>query len=280
MNNSRFFNIPTTVKAEFEGKTLIEVKITAVHQIRQKIWSLVVNDWFNPGLVWYNGGIPTAITLGPNPGCTSFQTTNMAYALACLATVEHDGLDLFGFSLDNMTANKVVFQGFVPNLDAVREFQRLYIHWKAMDTLRSRLHGLKFEEGLNTGAIYAWHDEAVEALRRLYGEPRNYEVEAMVDQVGDYAKTARVIDALKSANWHFLETEIASFEMAINANSQGLDLPIPAKYAKIVEKIEGEAARLRAEVESFRPTFDKIQHELMVAIRKATPPTPPALKRK
>ncbi len=272
---SKLFDIPTIVKAELEVKIdlrIVSVRITTTKEKRSAIWHLVVNDDLNPGVAryGYREDAPTTITLTPYPGYDGDLVANMAYAFACIVEAR-DWTNLFSVPASDFGEENVKTEGFQPNKEVMLEIQRLYVTKKAVDVLNSMVNDLKFM-GLNTNAIYAWNREAIECLRRAGGtSTAPASVVSKVGKIGEYANLARAIDLIKLANLTIIKRKVASFELSTAMFSS---TELAQQYFAIVSMIDSETTRLSDEVDDFSTDWDEIQQNLMVAIRKATPPAP------
>lgn len=260
------FNIRTKVEIVSDEDGRAVIRITAAKEVRTRIWNLVTNDRLNPGVARYDGGAPTIVTLKPYPGYDAKLVTNMAYAVACIAGVD-DWTDLFGSPAARLD-DGVIVEGFTPDPQVVAEIQRLYVEWKSVATLDHMVFDLG-HTGLNTEQIYAWNAEAIEGYRRS-GSLTTSRIDPMVDKLADYVKMARAVDKRKAENQRVLKDMVADFAKAV-ASAKTLAKAYP-KYLEVLTAIGTEEARLQADVEGFRAAWDEIQHDLMPAIRKATPP--------
>ncbi len=260
------FNIRTKVEIVYDGGNAV-VRITAAKDVRSKIWDLATNNCLNPGVARYDGGAPTIITLAPYPGYDGKLVANMAYTMACIAGVD-DWTALFCSPAARLD-DGVIVEGFVPNPQVVAELQRLYVEWKSVRTLESRIFDLS-HSGLNTETIYAWHAEAIECYRRA-GNLAQGKIDPMVDKIAAYVKFARAIDQRKAENRRALEYMIAAFEASLESSNAATAY---REYIEVLAAIDAEEARLQTDVDGFRKAWDEIKHELMPAIRKATPPAP------
>lgn len=276
---SKLFEIQTIVKVQFEGEIdprICSVRITATKKRRSAIWKLVVNDNLNPGVAryGYSNDSLTTITLTPYRGYDGSLVANMAYAFACITQAD-DWTHLFSIPAPTLGVKNVKTEGFQPDDDVVLEIQRLFVNWKAVSDLNSRIGDLKLE-GINTNAIYAWNREAIECLRRAGGTTTALaSIVANVAKVNEYAALVRAIDKIKLANLKAIQKVVALFEQP-TAGIKAADLA--HEYFKIVRWVDDETTRLEAEVDDFATHWDKLQFELMEQIRKATPPASPTSK--
>lgn len=125
---SKLFEIPTIVKAQYEGEIdlrLVSVRITTTMKKRSAIWKLVVNGDLNPGAAryGYREDTPTTITLTPYPGYDGALVANMAYAFACITEAD-DWTHLFSVPASRFGEKNVKTEGFQPDYDVALEIQR------------------------------------------------------------------------------------------------------------------------------------------------------------
>lgn len=271
---SKLFDIPTIVEVLISGES---VRITATSEKRSAIWRLVVNNSLNPGVAKYGYhkyDTPTTITLTTYPGYDGALVANMAYAFACIVEAD-DWTNLFSVPASRFGEKNVKTEGFKPDNDVALEIQRLFVTEKAVNVLKSMVNDLKFK-GLNTDAIYAWNHEATECLRRAGGTSTALaSIVANVEKVGEYASLARASDKTKLVNLRAIQEAVALFEQSTAGNKPA---DLAQGYFKIVRWIDDETTRLEAEVDIFATHWDMLQFELMVQIRKATPPAPSTAK--
>lgn len=265
---SQLFNIQTQISTQGEV-----VRIVAAKPVRSAIWNLVTNDALNPGVARYDGGAPTVVTLKPYPGYDGALVENMAYAFACLASWG-DWATLFCTSITEYTKGLVTVEGFTPDPEVVAEFQRLYVAWKSVSSLQKKVNSLGLI-GHNTSAVIDWNHEAIECFRRA-DSPNRATIEQMVEDVGEYAREARKISATKAANRRILEAKVKTFELLVASAAE--TTKVSQVFYSIDWDIQVESNRLLDEIELHSTEFAEIRDNLMVAIRKATPPAPPTSK--
>lgn len=279
--NTKLFDIQTTIRAEFNGTKLEEVKITAAKSNRSKIWHIIVQNDFNPGVARFGsrGDTPTTIILHPYPGYEeSGLVVQMAYAAACLTQIKDFTL-LFDDPRGNGPAaleNLPGVIGFKINDSTIYEFQKLYVSYMAGETLQGLAHELS--SGVNYNALCNWRAEAEEALRRLRftGKKLNagefIAITEAAKLVSRYTKEAQTIRQIQATANDELRQKIDTFAATIKASG-----PIPSlisRYYELLSTIEAEQIIRQDCVNSFTKPWEEIQ-EAMRVIRANTPPVPP-----
>lgn len=268
MNKKTLFDIKTIVTAIIQDGEITSVRIVATKATRSAIWDLVTNGALNPGIARYEGGAPTVITLKPYPGYDGILVANLAYTLALLANVSN-WADLFTSNATQLAGELVGFENFQPDQAAIDEIQQIYLNWKSITTLKNMLDNLGYS-GYNIAAILEWNREATECFRRS-GSLDQAKIHPMIKDLDEYAIEARRISATKAARLSALEAKIEMFETLISCASNS---DVCRSYFEIWAAIEAEGDRLRGEAELHGGEFAMIRDNLMVTIRRASPPAP------
>lgn len=279
--NTKLFDIRTTVAVA--SYTFDPVIITASKAIRNRIWEIVVNDHFNPGVAHYHGQA-TTITLSPYPGYEGKLVIQMAFAAACLAQVE-DFTILFDkpvrqLLLDRNLQSMPLARRFEVNWETIAAFQERYVASMATKTLQRMigdLNGL----GFYANAIGDLNDEAQAALRRLKfsGNVTPIEIEVikvLAKQIANIEERVLYLYELEIASQRFLAREVDGFAAEIKVFG-----PIPvlvAAYKTLYTKLAAKAADFQRDVDSFTDPWNQFQR-LMAELRQNTPPAAPAAKK-
>lgn len=273
---SKLFKIEVTVN--YDHATNV-ARIVAPKAIRSKIWNLVTNDWFNPGVARYDGNSPTSITLKAYPGYEEGRlVAQMAFAAACFAQVD-DFTSLLDDTcvIDRLSPAPEAID-FKPDPAIIMEFQAVVGGYLAIKDLQRRVDELG---GINYQAIKNWYDEAVEAFRRLqFADTGNEKVHQ--NQLDVATANIYRIERIEARAWTMREAKadvkrqlkaaIADFAATIEAES--VTEQARNSYHQISAYLKSEQVLLDTEVDAFTQDWD-ILRVSMDALRKVTPPAPP-----
>jgi hypothetical protein len=263
----KLFDIPTTVSANRNEGEITSVGVVADRPTRELIWEIVHREEVNP-IAECKGLSHTTLLLSPHEGYTGEETASMTFAVVCLARVGWTPR-LFNTYVGDMVGAGVVVEDFVPMIEIVREVQNRYSTWKSLHELSSQLDPLRQKLSLlqtKTEWIVKWRDEAIECERRL--GRRDERVSGMVDEVCGYSDQARDLYQKRRGSLRDVEARIEAYKVMMETNKMvSVDV-----YHSIVEAIAIEIRSVERHINTLTPFFNKIQNQLMIDIRRATPP--------
>ena len=292
--NTKLFDIRTTIKAQFrqvdvDSRILVEVKIIASKAVRSRIWNIIVKDYFNPGVAQYGfkDDTPTSLTLVPYPGYEhSDLVAQMAEAAACFALVEDFTVLLHQNVFNVFDEGQTPWPDFAIDGKTIAELQRHYAGYMAVKDLQNRVHDLSFK-GINYNAVREWHNEAVEAFRRLQfasvnpgnEKTRSAQLDIAVknlSRIENIESEARALHETQASIKRQLEAAIAVFTAA--AEASGATSRLRDSYHQIGFRLRIEQTRLDTDVDGFAQSWEDVRW-LIEEIRKVTPPSPLTAKK-
>lgn len=267
---TKYFDTPTTIEVLGSSGNWHTIRLTATHEKRDRFYDMVCEGSINPGVAHYTNDGPTAIKLTPNHGYDIDDVFDLAYGLALMLETP-DWITLFSdwaFGT-NITVERITVKGAYPrkpDLDVAAQVQFRYLTWVTLRRL-NYLSDQALHCGPNIHQVIVWCDEALECFRSLHGSASQVANSSYFAEVEDLRDKARLSSARKQEGRDRIDAAIASYK---NLAQSGVTFNA-FYFNQVVEVIDAEMIRLRAEVEAWRYDFTRLQDNLMPHIRKISP---------